>query len=226
MDELFKDKDFVARYAEGPKAFVPGFEALHRIMVQLLKERTTDKAEVLVLGAGGGLELRTLSDACPQWSFCGVDPSGDMLNQARTLLGDDASGKVQWIEGLIFDAPQGPFDAATCLLTLHFVADDGGKLDTLKAIRARLKPGAPFIVAHLCINKGAPNGPQQFERYLQYALESGTPAAMLQKIRETVPTNLNCVAPARDEALLHEAGFTGVELVFAGLYWRGWIAYA
>jgi tRNA (cmo5U34)-methyltransferase len=37
---------------------------------------------------------------------------------------------------------------------------------------------------------------------------------------------LHSVGPARDEALLKEAGFTGVELVFAGLVWRGWVGYA
>ena len=43
-------------------------------------------------------------------------------------------------EGYIDVAPEGPFDAATCLLTLHFVPVEE---------RRRLKPGAPFVVAHL-----------------------------------------------------------------------------
>lgn len=199
--DAFKNHEFVARYEEGPKTFIPGFETLHRVMCQLLKERTPESAQILVLGAGGGLELRSMSNSHPQWRFCGIDPSREMLAQAKKLLGD-AEGKVQWVEGLIFDAPEGPFDAATCLLTLHFVADDGSKLDTLKAIRSRLKPGAPFFVAHLCIDKTAPDASQQFERYLQYALESGVDPAKLQHARETVPAKLNCVAPLRDEELL------------------------
>lgn len=37
---------------------------------------------------------------------------------------------------------------------------------------------------------------------------------------------LGLIGPAREEALLAEAGFTGTELFFAGLSWRGWITYA
>ena len=38
------------------------------------------------------------------------------------------------------------FDAATCILTAHFVPDDGSKLAFFEAIHARLKPGAPLAI--------------------------------------------------------------------------------
>ncbi|WP_255606611.1 hypothetical protein [Asticcacaulis sp. AND118] len=38
-------------------------------------------------------------------------------------------------------------------------------------------------------------------------------------------TGLNTVGPERDESLLREAGFTGIELLFKGLYGCGWVAY-
>ncbi len=44
--------------------------------------------------------------------------------------------------------------------------------------------------------------------------------------RQRFTTTLNSVSQARDEALLREAGFSGIELVFAGLAWRGWLASA
>lgn len=55
--------------------------------------------------------------------------------------------RVDLIEGLIDDAPAGPFDGATCLLTLHFL-DRPDRIRTLRAIRDRLKPGAPFVAVH------------------------------------------------------------------------------
>lgn len=59
--KLFADRDQVADYAGGPRRFTPGLGALHRMAAILLAERTTDNGHVLVLGAGGGLELKALA---------------------------------------------------------------------------------------------------------------------------------------------------------------------
>jgi tRNA (cmo5U34)-methyltransferase len=53
----FTDKEAVARYAEGPPRQVPGFADLQRMAMLLLAEKAPPAAEILVLGAGGGLEL-------------------------------------------------------------------------------------------------------------------------------------------------------------------------
>ena len=75
------------RYAEGPPRFVPGFADLHRMTRILLAERAAPDAHVLVLGAGGGLELKALAEAEPHWRFVGVDPAAAMLTQAERTLG-------------------------------------------------------------------------------------------------------------------------------------------
>lgn len=62
-------------YAEGPPRQVPGFASLHRMVSLLLAERVPADGSVLVLGAGGGLELKALADAHADWSFHGIDPS-------------------------------------------------------------------------------------------------------------------------------------------------------
>ncbi len=61
----FNDPVAVAKYAEGPRRYVPGFDALHRMTSLLLAEGTPEDARVLVLGAGGGLELDVLAEAHP-----------------------------------------------------------------------------------------------------------------------------------------------------------------
>jgi hypothetical protein len=116
----FSDPEAVARYAEGPRRFVPGLEALHLMTGLLLAERTPTDARVLVLGAGGGSELKAMAEAHPRWRFVGVDPAAEMLRLAERTLGT-LMDRVELIKGYIDDAPAGPFDAATCLLTLHFL---------------------------------------------------------------------------------------------------------
>ena len=49
----------------------------------LVAECALSDARVLVLGAGGGLELKALAEAHSGWTFDGVDPSPDMLALAE-----------------------------------------------------------------------------------------------------------------------------------------------
>lgn len=223
----FDDPDFVRRYAEGPGRFVPGYTIMQRMAAQLIAERIGGVGEVLVLGAGGGLELEAFASARPGWRFLAVDPSAEMLNAARARAAAcNALDRVRWVEGLIFDAPVAPCDAATCLLTLHFVPDDGGKLATLRAIHERLKPGAPFVLVDLCMDKAALDYQRHVDRYQRFALDSGADADDVAETVIRVKTIINTVPAARDEELLAEAGFGDAGLFYAGLSWRGWVAAA
>ena len=123
-----------------------------RLSLIPIAERAPDNANVLVLGAGGGLDIKAFAEARPGWRFDGVDPSAEMLNLARVTLGPLAA-RARLHLGLIDSAPEGPFDAATSMLTLHFVEPEE-RLRTLGEVRRRLKPGAPFAVAHFSFPQG------------------------------------------------------------------------
>src|SRR5256885_1064037 len=77
--EIFSDADFLAAYADQQPRRVPGYHAMHRMAAVLIAERVHHDAAVLVLGAGGGLELKAFAEANSGWSFYGVDPSAEML---------------------------------------------------------------------------------------------------------------------------------------------------
>lgn len=207
-------------YAEGPPRQVPGFDGLHRMMSMLLAERVPAHGQILVLGAGGGLELKALADDHPGWTLTGVDPSADMLRLAEQIVGPHAQ-RIHLHEGYIDSAPAGPFDGAVCLLTLHFVPHDQ-RLDTLHQIRRRLVPGAPFVVAHISFAQIEPERSRWIARHVAF---SGTAAANVESARHAIATRLSILSPEEDEALLREAGFSDVGLFYAGLSFRGWVGY-
>jgi tRNA (cmo5U34)-methyltransferase len=219
----FSDPNAVARYAEGPVRLVPGLSALHRMTELLLAERVSDEGHVLVLGAGGGLELKVFAESHPRWRFTGVDPAAPMLDLAKRTLGPLAS-RVDLHEGYIEGAPEGPFDGATCLLTLHFVPKEK-RLATLVDVRRRLKPRAPFVVAHHSIPRDPAERALWLGRYAAFAIASGVPAADAKNAASAIGERLPILSPEEDEALLVEAGFTDVRLFYAGLTFRGWVAY-
>ncbi|MBN8842449.1 MAG: class I SAM-dependent methyltransferase [Sphingomonadales bacterium] len=220
----FKDPQAVARYAEGPRRFVPGFDALHRMTGILLAERVPEKAHILVLGAGGGLEMKAMADAYPHWTFTGVDPAGEMLRLAARTMGDQAD-RATLVEGLIDDAPPGPFDGATCLLTLHFLEREE-RIRTAAEIRARLKPGAPFVAAHGSFPQGPGERDRWLDRYASYAIASGAEREATANARAAVAAHVAMLRPEDDEAVLRAAGFHGVEQFYAAFTWRGWVGYA
>ncbi|WP_439600141.1 class I SAM-dependent methyltransferase [Devosia sp.] len=214
----------VHSYADGPPRQVPGFHGLHRMARMLLAERVPADGRVLVLGAGGGLELRAFAEAQPGWSFDGVDPSADMLRLAAEMTSPYAD-RIRLHEGYIADAQEGPFDGATSILTFHFIAR-AQRLETLRQLHRRLKPGAPLVLAHISFAQTEPERSMWIARHVAFGAPDGVDPAQLQSSREAIGTRLSILAPEDEEAMLREAGFSGVSLFYAGLSFRGWVAYA
>lgn len=223
MSQNFFEGAAVHDYASRPARQVPGFADLHRMIIQLLSERVPADARLLVLGAGGGLELKAFADARPGWTFEGVDPSADMLALARTIAAEHVT-RIELRQGYIEDASDGPFDAAVSILTFHFIAREQ-RLETLRQLRRRLRPGAPLVLAHISFPQGEPERSTWIARHVAYA-NPGTAPAQLQQSRDAIAARLTILSPNEEEAQMREAGFGGVSLFYAGLSFRGWIGYA
>lgn len=222
--EMFKDPAAVERYAENPPRFMPGYADVQRMAAILLAEHAGDDAEILVLGAGGGLEMKVFAEMQHGWRLVGVDPAPQMLDLARATLGALAA-RAEFVEGYIDDAPEGPFGGATCLLTLHFL-DKAERLRTLKEIRRRLAPGAPFVAAHSSFPQGLGERETWLRRYAAFGVASGADPEKCEQAQKAVGENLDLLSPEEDAALLREAGFRDVQLFYAAFTWRGWVARA
>lgn len=219
----FTDPAMVARYAEETARKVPGLADLHRMAMLLLAEHVPREAEILVLGAGGGLELRAFAETQPDWRFLGIDPAAEMLDLARRILGTFQT-RVALQEGYIDDAPDGPFDGATCLLTLHFL-DPEKRLRTLQALHRRLRRGAPLVVAH----HSCPDGGDLrswLTRSIAFADRASVDFEKASASAAAMMPRLPILPSDEDEALLYRAGFSEVSLFYAAFTFRGWVAIA
>lgn len=222
--DAFSDPQAVAHYTDGPPRMVPGYVGMQRMTTLLLAERVHEEGQVLVLGAGGGLELKVMADAQSKWAFVGVDPSAAMLLLAERVLGPLAA-RVTLKQGTIDDAPMGPFDGATCLLTMHFLSQEE-RLRTAIEVRRRLKPGAPFVVAHFSIPNGEGAHALWMARYASFAIASGIEPEKAEAARSAITERLRILTPEQDEAILRDAGFSNVSLFYAGFTFRGWVGYS
>ena len=220
----FADPASIAAYADRTRRLVPGWDGLQTMATLLIAERAPADARVLVIGAGGGAELHAFATAHAGWRFTGVDPSAPMLAQARATLGAHA-GRVDFHEGYVDTAAEGPFDAASCLLTMHFVPHDQ-RLPTLREIHRRLAPGAPFVMAHLSFPQAPDERAIWLARYAAFAVASGVPPENARRAAEAIGATLPLLSPEDEEALLAQAGFSGTRLFYAGFTFRGWVATA
>ncbi len=215
----FLDPTSVSAYVRETPRKVPGLADLYTMATLLLAEHASGAAHVLVVGAGGGLEIRAMANARPDWQFTGVDPSPAMLDMARQTTSTCAE-RTDLILGTAGDAPAGPFDGAVCLLTLHFL-NRRERLQTLQEIKRRLKPGAAFVVAHHTDVDG--QAEVWLARSAAFAAGASSDARQATASARAMSERLLLLSPPQEEECFREAGFQKPSLFYAAFSFRGWV---
>lgn len=226
-DQKFPDNVTLDNYAKLAEQFIPGRRAIFAIVEAALLELLADgPARILVVGAGGGEEILRLGENNSNWSFVGVDTYQPMVELARNRLAETPVGARSRVETTTIDALEDDgFDAATCILTAHFVPDDGSKLAFLKAIHTRLKPGAPLVIVDGVGVAGDPKTELLRRIWTRHAVRNGVSEDVARSNAENFK-NVAVVSEEREEDLLTSAGFERLTPIFRGLAIKGWLAFA
>lgn len=175
--------------------------------------------ELLVVGFGTGNEIEAVMEARPGWKITGVDPSPDMINIAREKLKGYKNLKL--IEGRVCDLElKQQFDVATLFLVLHFLPDNGTKLELLKSIAERLKPGGRLILVDIF---GTPDELQENLEVLRILLPAHLDREAIDDRIKNLPLRLNYVSASRLKELLKSAGFSTITRFFQMSIYGGWI---
>lgn len=207
---------------------LPGVEALYRLMRAAIESRLRPGAHILIVGVGGGREVEALGASPAGYKLTGVDPSRDMLAQAEWFASQvGAAERTRLVQGTVDDL--GPadagFDAATSMLVMHFLPDtEDGKLAYLSAIRQRLRPGAPLVLADISFSSAADFASLK-PVFLKHAELAGLDRTEMEKGAEGI-ASLPVVDPRRTAELLRSAGFAPPTQVFQTLWYRGWMSEA
>jgi len=88
MASPFADSAAVAYDAAETPRKVPGLADLHRMTTLLLAEQAPGGARILVVGAGGGLELAVMAKARPEWRFMPIDNLDDLAGLLHPTASD------------------------------------------------------------------------------------------------------------------------------------------
>jgi tRNA (cmo5U34)-methyltransferase len=170
------------RYAKGATGYderirktFPFYAPIHTAINAVFRVYLRPKSEILIVRAGTGAEILELGKTNPGWRFLGVDPAKPMLDLAKEKI--EAAGlsdRVSLFNGFVGDLPIGKLcDGATAAMIMHFVPDDGGKIELLRAIAAHLKSGAPFVLMDANGDLNAPESELMIEAWKHQQVLAG-----------------------------------------------------
>lgn len=208
---------------------IPGYETLHEVAAAILTVELNGQAapHVLCAGAGTGEEVMRLATQHAGWRITGVDPSPQMLAVAqRKVATASLSSRVTLLPGSVADLPgDAEFDAATLLLVLHFLPDDGAKLDLLRAVAARLRPGAPLVLADQHGDLARTADGRLYQAWHARQIANGMPPESADAMFAGLPQVIHFIPENRLHALLTETGFVDIQPIFRALVIGGWLAH-
>ncbi len=221
------DGDRAREYAVQSRIALAGYDACHELAACLLAASLGrgGEAHILVAGVGGtAQEILVAGRLEPGWRFTGVDPSAPMLELARRSLDNAAMRtRADLRLGAVSDLPEDArFDATTLIGVLHHVSGREAKRALLDAIRTRLAPGAPMILAgnrHSYASR-----PLFLAAWRERWRMSGAADAEIEaKIGKILQGAEPPQSDADVEDLLVQSGFEPPTLFFSSLFWGGWI---
>jgi len=212
-------------YDQSIRIWCPDYDFIHALLPSVLNFHLGNEVEknILIVGSGTGTEIINLLQLKSSWNITGVDPSAEMMNQAKEKLNasfPDSNFKL--VTGTVHDLPRSQsWDAAVSILVLQFLPDDGSKLQLLQDIAQRLTKGAKLIFVDI-YGEG-----ESFMYNLELlrafisakVLESTT----IEKGVQHIAQDLFPISSKRLRSLLKEAGFGETHMFTKSLIFGGWI---
>lgn len=214
--EIFENERATG-YNQFVETWIPNYRHFLDSLPKLLSE--TNPKDLLVVGCGTGNEIERFVNVSEHWRITGIDPSPDMVKQAKDKL--QTYDNVTLIEGLVSDLDmEKKYSAATLLLVLHFLDDNGNKLNLLKDIADRLVSGATFVILDITGDK---NQIQQNLKVLKLLLPDGLDEEQTNNRLNRIENELFAVSEQRLSELVQEAGFEAPLRFFQSSIYMGWL---
>ncbi|WP_440119148.1 class I SAM-dependent methyltransferase [Paenibacillus sp. QZ-Y1] len=218
----------VHRYEQSIALKIPGYSHMHDLMERLLAASITDNNDIhiIIAGAGGGKEIALLGSRHAGWTFTGVDPSQPMLQLAeRRVVEADIGSRVKLLPVTVEELPKDIlYDGATSMLMLHFIQGMESKRTFLTSLAARLKPGAPLIIAAVNADLRSPAYPMMMQAWKDHMLSAGVLPEEWERFTTSLGRESDPISSEEMIQLLAECGFSQITRYFGAFWVEGYYA--
>jgi tRNA (cmo5U34)-methyltransferase len=216
----------VSQYDASIRPYTAAYEQMFVMAYACLRSQVKDDARLLIVGAGTGMEICTFGLLSPRWAMTGVDPSGAMLAIAKSKIDEKRlSNPITLFKGYTQELPETrDFDAATCILVMHFLPDDGSKLRLLESIGQRLKSGSPLVLVDGFGVKESNTFKRTMAAWKTFVKTQGVDQQQVEEaFSGQLLKRLQYISEERIETLLGEAGFEKPSRFYTGFLYGGWM---
>lgn len=218
----------VHRYEQSIALKIPGYSHMHDLMERLLAASFANNNDIhiLVAGAGGGKEVALLASRHAGWTLTGVDPSQPMLQLAERRVAEAGSGsRVKLQPVTVEELPEDiVYDGATSMLMLHFLQGMEAKRLFLTGLAARLKPGAPLIIAAVNADLRSPAHPIMMQAWKDHMLSVGVLPEEWERFAASLGRESDPICSEEMTQLLTECGFSHITRYFGAFWVEGYYA--
>lgn len=225
------------RYNIAIRQAIPGYEASHGMADSWLQTNLSESARLPIVGSGTEMELVNYCQPNSEWTLTGVEPSAEMLAITLRLALRIAEAKlvslgyrerVNLYPGYVNTLLKTePMDPATIILVMHFLSDNGSKLQLLQNIAQRLKLKAKLVIAELYGDKSLPyfaKFRQAWQTLYFNKLDRKARAKAEANFQTSIARSIYFISEARMIELLQAAGFNLVTKFYNAFLFGGWIA--
>lgn len=214
--EIFENERATG-YNQFVETWIPNYNYFLDLLPKLLSD--TNRKNLLVVGCGTGNEIERFVKTPEHWTITGIDPSPEMIIQAIDKFQNQDNVKL--VTGLVSELDiEKKYSAATLLLVLHFLDDNGSKLNLLKDIADRLVSDASFVMLDITGNQ---NQIKQNLKVLRHLLPDGLDEDQINNRFSRIENELFAVSEERLSELLQEAGFEKPLRFFQSSIYMGWL---
>jgi tRNA (cmo5U34)-methyltransferase len=197
---------------------IPGYLTQHELCLQALAQAVRPGDVVYDLGCSTGLFTSRLKRTWPNLRVIGVDNEQEMIAEASRR-----DGEVEFLCHSVAELELEPARAVVALYVLQFLPL-AQRLTTLGRIRRSLGADGSLVLAEK-VRFGDPAEQARVDSaYRAFKLAQGFSEAEIDAKARALEGVLVPVTASENEALLQEAGFNTIELLFSELGFRAWVA--
>ena len=214
-----------AAYEELARKAVFGYDQLFTMVLSLLANDEAEFGNVLVVGCGTGMELKTFGTLMPNWRITGVDPSEEMIKHSKAKVDEyKLNDRVSLHQGFVDGLPEDEeYNFATLIFVLRFIQDTEDQKSLFRNIFKRLKPGAKIIIIDQYGDPDSVEFNYMSESWKNFMKLSGSLSELVKKIVQQAGEK-RFINEQELQQLLSETGFERINCIYNSFIHGGWIA--
>lgn len=207
------------RFDQHIRASVPGYDALHDCIVDLARGFLGPRRRACDLGCATGTLTARLAREFRGAELVGVDIEPAMIAAAKRL---SPTRPLYCCEDIrAFEL--GELSLATACYTLMFLPPED-RLTLLRRVHAALMPGGALVLAEKVIRRNPVHEARCQKQHHAFKRRQGLSEQEISNKSESIKGQLVPLHDDENVALLEQAGFSDVELVFRAACFDAWIA--